>query len=458
MNRFLHNQWIGMLFILLPLLPRASEAANYFVTPSGGGNHSGTSSGNPWSVNDFNGSRTPTGGDSVTFTGNFTSTIAPAKGGTSNAARLVLNMPGATLNGASPRLYFNGLSFITVNGGTMGGVYDATLVAFNSNFSSPSHDITLNGWRYIGQANGIATFVFLNHCANLTVSNCYVDNVGSFVTGDSTLNHDLYITGCFARTSTDTTEQDDLIKVSDAANVTIEKCQLIGQAPANPSVKHNDIIQNYTKGGSYAGNPTNWVIRYNWFEMQQRSGSGDCSWLMLQSMGGNPALKVYGNVFFGSGTIGNNGVSVSRNNGGTYYFYNNTVVRHNNPDNNVRFLDGGTVFAENNIGFADPSVGVYGTFLQWTMGVGASDYNFWYGVYGASANGRYSGPHGSLSVNPLFANYAGNNFSLQASSPLHGRGDRSIGAEFAQGIKVGSTWPNPVLTPRNSWDIGAYNQ
>lgn len=449
-----------MLFLFSLLLPLTSYAASYFVTPSGGGNHSGTSSGNPWSLAEFNGKTNPTGGDTVTFSGTFTGTVVPPKSGISNAARLTLNFAGATLTNADPRIQVNHLAYVNILGGSMSAAYDATLINFNPNGGGQSHDVTVGNWSYTGPANGISYFLNIDHVTNLVVSNCYVDNVSCFLNGSSVLNHDIDITGNFARTSTDVTSQDDLIRISDAANITIEKNKLIDRAPAS-SVNHNDVIQNFTKGGSNPGSPTNWILRYNWIEMQQRSGSGDNSFLMFQSMGGNPAVKIYGNVFYGSGTIGNNGICIGRGNGGSYYFYNNTVVRHNDPDNTVRFADSGTVYAQNNVGMADPSVGKYATFLLWTMAIGASDYNFYYGVYtagGGPVNAGYAGPHGSVNINPMFTNYAGTDFSLSASSPLRGRGNRNIGAEFNTGIKAGSQWPNPTLTPRNTWDVGAFNQ
>ena len=438
--------------MLLLVLPLSSYAATYFVTPSGGGNHSGTSLGNAFSLSDFNSGK-GAGGDTLNFSGTFTSTVAPARSGSSNSARITLNMSGATLVSASTRIQLSALSYLNIVGGSCGSSYDGVMVNFNPNNGGISHDITVSNWTYTGQANGVGLFLSLNHVYNLVVSNCTVENVGSFIVGDSTLNHDINITGCYAGGSTDVTAQDDLIHIGDAANVTIEKCKLIGRAPASPSGgRHNDIVQNYTKGGSYPGSPTNWIIRYNWFELQQRSGSGDCSWLMFQSMGGNPALKLYGNVFVGTGTVGDNGVCISRNNGGVYYCYNNTFVRHGNPGNDIRFMDSGILYSRNNVGQSDVPVG---NFATWTMGNGGWDYNFF---LNAPTSGAYSGSHGSQSTNPLFANFGGNVFSLLTNSPLRGRGDRSIGTEFATGIKAGSTWPNPALTPRNTWDIGAFNQ
>jgi hypothetical protein len=68
MTRFLHNQLIGVLFLLAPL---TSYAASYYVTMPGGGNQSGTAAA-PWSLAAFNASTKPTGGDTVIFTGTFT--------------------------------------------------------------------------------------------------------------------------------------------------------------------------------------------------------------------------------------------------------------------------------------------------------------------------------------------------------------------------------------------------
>ena len=446
MHRYLS---IGLSLLLLPF---SLKAATYYVTSSGGGNHSGTALGNAFSLSDFNSGK-GTGGDTVNFSGTFTGTVAPKRGGTSNSSRLTLNLSGATLVSASNRIFLSALSYLTITGGNLGSSYSGDIISFNANNGGQSHDITLNGLTFSGSANGVATFLFLNHVYNLVVSNCSAENVGCFVYGDSTLNHDLDVTGCYAGGSTDTTGQDDLFHIGDAYNVTIEKCKLIGRAPANSAYNHNDIIQTYTKGGANAGSPTNWIVRYNWIESTQRSGSGDNSWMMMQNMGGNPALKIYGNVFIGTGTVGNNGICVNQNNGGgVYYLYNNTIIRHGNPGNDIRFLNSGTLVAQNNVGMADFPVG---DFLTWQMSNGGWDYNFFLNASASSAN---AGPHGSANVNPLFANSAGNVFSLASNSSLRGKGNRNIGAEFNQGIKAGSTWPNPALTPRNTWDIGAFNQ
>jgi len=443
---------------LLLLFPLSSFAAYYFVTDPGGGDHSGTAAWNPWSTAEFNASTLPTGGDTVFFTGDFFSTVVPGTDGTDNdAGRLVLDMTGATLNVTPTRLQLNGRAYLTILGGTLGTAYDGLLIAFNPNAGAVSHDITIDGFNYVGIANGIATFLSLNHVYNLILSNCSAENIAMLVYGDSVLNHDLLITGCYGATGSDVTVQNDVIHIGDAANVTIEKCKLINRAPGDPVVRHNDVIQTYLKDGPDAGYPTNWVVRYNWIEMQQTSGSGDNSWMIMQSMAGDPALKIYGNVFIGSGTVGSNGILVSQNFGGGYYLYNNTFIRHYAPDNTVRFLSPGILYAENNVGEGDLA---FGTFVQWTMQTGVAyapagwDYNYFY--VAASVDLNDAGPHGSISSDPLFTDYAGNDFSLTLSSPLRVSGDTSIGDEYSLGIVPGSTWPNPTLVPRYNWSIGAF--
>jgi hypothetical protein len=444
------------LLLSLCLFSASALAANYYVTEAGGGNHDGASLASAWSVGDFNASPLPTGGDTVTFSGDFNSTIVPASNGSDNqAGRLTLDFRAATLNSAPTRLFISARSYLTVLGGMLGAAFDGLLISFDANPGGLSHDITLDGFSYTGLANGIATFLSLNHVYNLLVSNCSADNVSIFIFGDSTLNHDIDITGCFGQTSTDTTAQDDVIHLGDAANITIEKCKLVNRAPADLVLRHNDVIQTYMKTGENAGQPTNWVIRYNWIEMAQSSGTGDCSWLMMQDMNGQPALKVYANLFLGSGTAGDNGILLSRDPGGDYYLYNNTFIRHGNPNNPIRFLDNGTLYAENNLGFTDSPQNT--AFATWTMQEGDTwDYNFFSsGIYLPPG---YTGPHGSSNLDPGFTNAPGNDFSLQANSPLRGRGDANMAEEYKFGIVPGTTWPNPALIRRASFDpdVGAY--
>jgi hypothetical protein len=391
-------------------------AATFHVTQSG--------------LADFNKDDKPTGGDTVVFSGTFTSPVTPAGNGTEGKP-LILDFKQAKLS--SP-LTLDGRHDIMVHGG------NGTLSITNAS------NITQDGWTYDGGTNGTATFAYIQNSNHITISNCNVKNIGYGFLGD--LNHFIVITGCDVSSSTNQSVQTDIIHFGSATDVIIEGCRFIQRAPGNTSVRHNDCVQTYRSGSSAGFASSNWVIRFCWIELQNQSGSGDASWCMLEAMNGNPALKIYSNVFVGTGTVGNNGICNSRNGGGTYYLYNNTVIRHNKPDNTIRFLDSGTANWKNNVGMSD--VGVSGTFTNITMTQGGVDYNFWY-RFGTN----YAGPHGATNKDPLFTNYAGNDFSLTQNSPLRGAGT-DLGAEYAQGIAPGATWPNPKLAPRTQWDVGAY--
>ncbi len=442
------------LLVFLFLLPLPAVAASYYVTQSGAGSQNGSSPSNAWSVSAFNSSRTPSGGDTVNFSGNFSSTVTPATSGTGNGtSRLTLNFAGATFN--SGAIVISGCSYLNINGGTFatgdtGSSANGALIDFNA---TPSHDITVNGWTFTGTNTGTTDFISCYYCYNLTVTNNHMDNICHFILGDSTLNHDLTIQGNYARSNVNTSVQTDIITIADAYNVTISSNQIIHRTPGAASVNHNDCIQTYEKGGSNAAAPTNWTVCYNWIELQVYSGSGDNSWMMMENMGGTTAIQIYGNVFVGTGPIGNNGVCFDSNSSGSnFYFYNNTIIRHAGPDNTVRFLSPGTIFFRNNVMEAD--AGVSGTFVVLSMTAGSAwDYNFF---YNATPQTDCAGPHGSTTKNPLFNNYAGNDFSLSPSSPLIGAADKTIGTIFGQGIVQGSVWPGPTLVARSSWDVGAY--
>src|SRR5260221_12800581 len=64
-------------FLFLFFFSLTAFAANYYVTELGGGNHSGTSLGNSWSIGDFNRRGKPTVVDTGFFFGIFTSTLIP---------------------------------------------------------------------------------------------------------------------------------------------------------------------------------------------------------------------------------------------------------------------------------------------------------------------------------------------------------------------------------------------
>jgi len=77
------------------------------------------------------------------------------------------------------------------------------------------------------------------------------------VFGDSILNHDITIQNNWVRSpiGNGSDNELDVIKFGDAYNVTIEGNYLESQAVSYSGNGHQDIIQNYTKGGSNPGSP-----------------------------------------------------------------------------------------------------------------------------------------------------------------------------------------------------------
>jgi hypothetical protein len=461
------------LVALLLALRLTSFGASYFVTQSGAGTGTGSSPGNAWSLASYNASSKATGGDTVFFSGTFTSTVAIGTSGTGNGVgRLTLDFTAATLNSANPRIQIGSNSYLSVNGGSMGKATSGTLINFAGDPSNISHDVTIQNWTHVGDPASSACFVTPEYCYNCVVQSNYIDNC-SLLWCDSTLNHDDQILNNFNRTTQNPTQADidiDCIDVGDMANMIIEGNYLENRAYSTSNEGHQDVIQCYTKGGSNSGSPTGWVIAYNKIVMNDSNGgSGDNSLFMMQGMDGvphagysKPPLRCFSNVFLipSTATTGNNGIVVTRNKGGNYYFYNNTIIRHGSTGNIIRFEDAGTLYAENNVAESDSPGGTTG--VSWSMKKGVWDYNYFYNF--PSESTLYSGPHGSITADPLFNNYAGNDFSTQSNSPLRNAGDSTIGATYNRGLAFGASWPLsarglvPPLARRlaGAWDIGAY--
>jgi hypothetical protein len=449
---------------LMLVFTTSGFGATYYVTQSGAGSQNGSSLASAWSVAAFNSSTLPTGGDTVIFSGTFSSTVRPFPGGTGNgASRLTLDFSAATLTTADPRISLGGAAYLNVKGGSFGSpLNEGAIISFNFVTAPVAHDITIQNWTGTGQDQCVTAFIGINYCYNLTVTNNNVQSMGGFIWGDSTLNHDLTVINNVAVTGHTTGTQADIIRIGDIYNVLIQGNKFVQQAPGATVGNHNDCIQTYMKGGGYAGNPYGWVVRYNWIELNVTSGSGDTSFMMMENMGNNgsmDALKVYGNVFMGdpTDTGSNNGVTANSNTStAVIRFYNNTVIRENGPDNTIRFLPPGILYTGNNIGYA-PSTPI-GTCLAWSISAGAAWDSNWFYNFVPLASGpsmaSYIGAHGGIS-DPQFTSYANNDFSLRATSPCRGTG-ANLGIEYDQGIAPGATWPNPNLVTRSSWDIGAF--
>lgn len=458
------------------LLSPALFATDYYVTQAGSGSANGTS-GNPASVATFNANTmvgSPTGGDTVSFSGTITTTIVPPTSGTGNgSSRLILEFSGAVLNTSSPRINGNGKDYITYDGGGSwsGGVYtpgctigavSGGLLFFTFN-SLTSNDVTISGFRATANASdALAGFIHGKNCYNLVVENNDISNYTNLYYADTTNNHDINFSGNRFLQSVELVSQNDIIQIGDAYNVTIEKNYFSLRSPGDPVTRHNDVLQCFISGSGTNGNPYGWIVRYNLIESDAIGGNGNTSWTILENMkdsGGTAALKMYGNIFLGVATTGStNGVSITLPEvGANFYIYNNTFVPYENrPGNTLKILGAnGTLWARNNIGY-DSIEGV-GVYINWTMaeGGGASgwDYNFFY-QWGTQTNA--AGPNGSSVADPLFTNVGTDDYSLQSGSPCRGTGDSTIGAEFNQGLAYGATWPNPDLATRTAWDVGAY--
>jgi hypothetical protein len=441
-------------------------AVTRFVTQAGAGSNNGTSLGNAWSVATFHTITTLTGGDTVFFSGTITSTVSPASSGTSSGSQLTLDFTGAVLT--PPCFTANGQNHLHVLGSSLNPI--ATDTGGNNLFVlGASTDIIIDGFTFTGGSgnNGTDDFVqFSNGASNLTLQNNTVDNIESFMlgaTGGAVSN--IIVQNNFARTSTNTLDQTDVLFIEDAVNVTIQGNKFIQQAPGATSVRHNDVIQTFRSGSGAAQNPSNWIVRYNWIELDVTGGSGDNSWMMMENMAGTPAMQAYGNVFTGDGPAlsGGNGIvwHSGTNASDTYFFYNNTVYRHTQPVNAIRLGIGdgpGTLFSENNIGGSAATCSC--TLLQWQFTAGAPwDYNFFDTTWSSdTCSSTFTGTHGACNQTIGFVNASADNYALSGTSPLINGGDSTIGASYNQGLAPTATWPNPALTSRSSghWDAGAF--
>jgi hypothetical protein len=320
--------------------------------------------------------------------------------------------------------------------------------------------VTIQNWSYLGPAGGTNSFVSIDYCYNVVIQNNHIDNSGYGVVGGSILNYNVTIQNNYIRSSTGNSgTQTDIIHMGDTNGMLIQGNMLIDRAISSTSPGHQDVIQTYMKGGSDAANPTNWIVRYNWIEMDDViGGSGDNSWMMIESFKGQ--FQIYGNVFYGnpSATKGTNGIHFGTQDPSCIvYFYNNTIIGNSVPVSYLTFFYApGELYSENNIIYEMVSRSSNSQMNSWTMADMGWKFNYLYNVPGAGAS--LSGPNGSTTINPQLKNPSALDFSLSATSPLIHAGDSSIGAKYNMGIAPGATWPNPVLNIRlpGAWDIGAY--
>ena len=339
---------LSMFFALVAV--GSASAASYYVTQAGSGSQDGTSLANAWSVANFNASSTPTGGDTVFFSGTLTSTVTPNTSGTSASVVLALDFTQATLT--PPAITFSGRNYITVRGGRVaGGPNGVDIIQCRA----ASTHITISGFTYSGPTNGDDAFVeAVAGCNNFVVSGNKISGIANGVVfdGGHVDTWDIANNSFFSN-SVITNSQTDVLFLPDASNMTIEGNWIVQQAPGQSGCCHNDGIQTFKSGAGGAVNPTNFVIRYNKIERNvPAGGSGDNSWMEIENMTGQPAMTIYSNVFVGEtpNISGGNGISIhsGTNASDTYYFYNNTVYRHQQPNNAIRLGEGdgpGTLYS-----------------------------------------------------------------------------------------------------------------
>jgi len=476
------RKFLPILSVLL--LPLSAFATNYYVTQSGTG--TGTSSSSPWSVANYNASTKPTGGDTVFVSGTITSTLSPGSGGTSSApliidasaadftpasgsAALIISSDyvtftqGGTFSGGSGNLKSH------VQGGTM--KMPSKIASYPNNFlihaDGGQGNISIDGVTVIGNGTDqLGNFFSGRMINNLTIQNCYGTGAQDFFFADSGPPHDITLQNNYWVTGTNITGETDVVHFGDAYNVTIQGNFFRNIAPGASASRHNDVIQCYQSGGWGSASPYNLIIRYNWIETEGTTAvdpatSGDMSWLMLESLAGGskPSCKIYGNVFRGfSDSVANNGICANANGTGAWYVYNNTVITSaGRPGNTIRFLaNTGTesAYIRNNVGY-DPT-GAAGTYLTWEFKVGALWNCNWFYNWNNPLN-LITGLLGAPNTNPQLTSPSTGDFSTSSTSPLRGKGDSTLGSEYNQGIASGAKWPNPTLVARgSSWDVGAY--
>ena len=434
-----------------PPPPILFASGGYYVTQFGAGSHDG-SLGNEWSVDEYNANPRPTAGDTVHFSGTITTTVRVATSG-SSGNRLTLDMRGATLSTATeePRIKLNGQNHVNIYGGTFAPASGGILIWSGD---IPADNVTISGWTYTGNTDSVSAFAVVPQVTNCVIENNWADNISNFVVAYRSTTHHLTVRNNYARTSTNTTAQVDILFIADADTVMIEGNQLIMRAPGNYVTSHNDVIQTFQSLAMPSAPPSNWTIRYNWVEMNVPSGDGSVSWIMAEDL--DQSVKIYGNVFLGQDSNATLGVNFDGTKSSVVvYFYNNTIIRKGYaPASGIRFLAPGTVHSRNNVVMSD----MLNFDMTWTMNEGSDwNRNFFYNVYGPACSAQVTGANGSCGTNPQLRDFANNDFSLAATSPLIGAGDYTIGTEYNRGIAPAATWPNPALVERTtSWDAGAF--
>jgi hypothetical protein len=423
------NRVMAYLPIFILVLASSAHAEEIWISQSGGtacGHSTNSASWFNSSGNWGSGTGQINGGDTVYFCGTITSSLTMQGSGTNDSSRITFEWSGATMAGrfdGSYRNYYNinnmtttfssekflklqGASYVTVSG------LAHNAVAQNGVDVGYAHHILFTGW-------------------NVTTTNDYLPST----------ERDL-IAGC-------------------PHDMTIEKSYIHKRWNSQSGTSaHNDIWQWWgTASDSSCPNPYNIVLRYS-FIRTDVDYDGNFQFLMWAH--GSGTNSIYGNVFLKTGSNGSGSVIAieSFSSGSVTNIYNNTFISKDTP---CYFLiniptpqSNATVNFRNNIAYTTSSSGsvIYS---------GGGNFIHQYNTYNGGSSTSYLRTNcvnyastGELcDKNPMFTDYAGNEFSLQIGSDANGSGI-DLGATYQQQIKPGSTWPNPTLVTPATMNMGAY--
>jgi hypothetical protein len=274
------------------------------------------------------------------------------------------------------------------------------------------------------------------------------------------ISHDITVQNNYLKVSTPSGGDGfdtDVLDTEGAYNVLVEGNYIamnIGAGDETCGGCHDDLTQVWAADGSPANAPYNWTYRYNYFVQESSPTKANNQSLMMMENIGSGYWNVYSNVFqcVSSGSSGNGITFDSNTSGMTANIYANTVVENAGACNNLFNISGsGSYNLEDNIVYNTDA----GNALTGGETFASRGYNLWFGPNIPSCSGFPSDVCGS---NPLFTNYATNDFSLQSGSPAKGAA-ANLGTSYNPYPQPETTWPNPTVATRPStgnWDIGAY--
>jgi len=405
----------------------AASAGTVYVSQSGSGDGSSCSSARSaaWfnSSSNWGSGATQIGpGTTVRLCGTITTGLT-FQGNGSSSAPITLDGTGATMNAA-------------MSSGNNHSWWRIQNVTWSTSFTGYVMTIT-------GGSNG----VFANNTADNIQHGVFLAQYNGQV-----LPSNISISNNYLRqTAADLgNTQHDIITTEGSTDVVIEGNYLEMRTGGAGNEAHNDAIQTYQKGGMSGGAPANWTIRYNQIVMNSVA-TNDRSWMMLENLKGT--INIYGNLLLGlQGASNANGIAVdASDNSAVFNIYDNTFVSKSSASNNMLNLYApGVANLKNNIFSA-----TWQTMLNGNMTV-RRDHNLWQGQNTPNCAG---GTNESCGIDPKFVDYTNNNFALTTSSPALNAGS-NLGVGYGKNVAKDSVFPNPTLLDRplsGNWAQGAFS-